>query len=132
MCTPYDPNRDEQRSSYDASLRDRCVIWRYSTTERDGFNRPKPGYVADSSETPCGVNWRPSREVSNGTQMVLPDLEVRLSRTVQLDQRDQIEIVATGGTPITPTVRCQIIGGSQPGPVGQRVPLQRVAAGVSQ
>ncbi len=78
------------------TMRDTCVVLRYTAGAQDAHGMPSWSYVA-GSPTPCGFSIRSRREVMGGAQVPVEVTGLRLPLGEPVTTLDRIKLTARAG-----------------------------------
>lgn len=112
-------------STATSSLRDSCIIYRYSQGARDDHGKLIEVWTEDDHETACGFG-PPNRSEQNSDtgQIQKADAVLRLAAAETLTSYDRIQIVKKMGRAIDPEMY-NVLGSPSAGPSAINVKLTR-------
>lgn len=102
----------DMRAVQTDSMIDQCVIIDYGNSGDNPFGEATETYT-DGLTTACSFDPSPTREVPDGSDVVIADATIRLPMTVSLNAKDRVRItVIAGESEVTP-LTYEVIGAPQ-------------------
>jgi hypothetical protein len=102
----------------------------YDGTAKDRYNKPAAKWTEDATDVACGYSAK-SREVMEGTQVVLTDGSLRLPIATVMVNTDRWKLTKRYGVALAVPLVFDILGALAPGPLGLVVNLRLVTDGSS-
>lgn len=114
------------RATQESAMMDTCVRLQRSEAAADDYGRPQPVY-SEAETLSCGFDPSKSKEVMDGTQVVLTDAVLRLPIGTEISNLDRIKITHRHGEALTNAPVYAIVGEPLRGPSGLVLNLRLVA-----